>query len=136
MRLRHEVMLFAVGGGIGFIVDAGIVQMLVTFAHVNPYFGRIISFLVAATVTWWWNRSHTFAARHSGRSVLTEWLHWMALMGGGAAVNYGTFAICLLAIPSWHKWPVLAVAVGSAFAAGVNFVSARTLLFRRSKTHS
>jgi putative flippase GtrA len=136
MRLRHEVMLFAVGGGIGFVVDAGIVQMLVSFVHFNPYAGRVISFLVAATVTWWWNRSHTFAARHSGHSLLTEWLHWMALMSGGAAVNYAAFVACLLAIPSWHKWPVLAVAVGSAIAAAVNFVSARTLLFRRTKTRS
>jgi putative flippase GtrA len=136
MRLRHEVMLFAVGGGIGFVVDAGIVQMLVSFVHFNPYAGRVISFLVAATVTWWWNRSHTFAARHSGHSLLTEWLHWMALMSGGAAVNYAAFVACLLAFPSWHKWPVLAVAVGSAIAAAVNFVSARTLLFRRTKTRS
>lgn len=134
MKLSHEVMLFAVGGVIGFVVDAGIVQMLVSFAHFNPYTGRVISFLAAATVTWWWNRSQTFAARQSGRSLLTEWLHWMALMGGGAAVNYGAYAACLIAFPGWHKWPVLAVAVGSFFAAFVNFVSARTLLFRRAKT--
>ncbi|MBE1161226.1 GtrA family protein [Dyella acidiphila] len=136
MRLKHEVMLFAVGGAIGFIVDAGIVQLLVTFAHVNPYAGRVVSFLIAATVTWWWNRSHTFATRQSGRSLGAEWLHWMALMGGGAAVNYGAYAACLFEFPAWHKWPVLAVAVGSFFAAFVNFVSARTLLFRRAKTHS
>ena len=129
-------MLFAVGGAIGFIVDAGIVQLLVSFAHFNPYYGRVISFLVAATVTWWWNRSHTFSARDSGRSLVAEWLHWMALMGGGAAVNYGAYVICLFEFPSWHKWPVLAVAVGSFFAAFVNFVSARMLLFRRAKSHS
>jgi putative flippase GtrA len=136
MRLRQEVMLFAVGGLIGFVVDAGIVQLLVSFAHFNPYVGRVISFLVAATVTWWWNRSHTFAARQSGRSLATEWLHWMALMSGGLAVNYGAFALCLQLFPSWYRWPALAVAVGSVFAAVVNFVSARTLLFRRAKTRS
>ena len=136
MRLRHEAMLFAVGGAIGFVVDAGIVQALVTFAHFNPYAGRVISFLAAATVTWWWNRSQTFAARRSGRSLGVEWLHWMALMSGGAAVNYAAYVVCLLAFPSWHKWPIFAVGVGSLFAAVVNFVSARTLLFRRAKTGS
>jgi putative flippase GtrA len=134
MKLRQEVMLFAVGGLIGFVVDAGVVQLLVSFAHFNPYTGRVISFLLAATVTWWWNRNRTFAARHSGRPLLAEWLHWMALMGGGAAVNYGAFVLCLMEFPSWHRWPALAVAVGSVFAAVVNFVSARTLLFRRAKT--
>lgn len=136
MRLRHEVLLFAIGGAIGFIVDAGIVQTLVTFAHFNPYAGRVISFLAAATVTWWWNRSRTFAARHSGRSLAMEWLHWMALMSGGAAVNYAAYVACLMAFPGWHKWPALAVGVGSVFAAFVNFVTARTLLFRRAKTGS
>jgi putative flippase GtrA len=136
MKLRHEVLLFAIGGGIGFVVDAGIVQALVTFAHFNPYAGRVISFLAAATVTWWWNRSQTFAARQSGRSLWTEWLHWMALMSGGAAINYAAYVACLIAFPSWHKWPVLAVGVGSFFAAFVNFITARTLLFRRAKTNS
>jgi putative flippase GtrA len=132
MKLRHEVMLFAVGGIIGFVVEAANLQMLVSFAHFNPYVGRVISFLAAATATWWWNRSQTFAARQSGRSLVTEWLHWMALMSGGAAINYAAYVICLIEFPSWHKWPVLAVGVGSVFAAFVNFVSARTLLFRRA----
>ncbi|WP_233843019.1 GtrA family protein [Dyella sp. 2HG41-7] len=136
MKLRREVMLFAIGGLLGFVVDAGVVQTLVTFAHVNPYIGRVISFLLAATVTWWWNRSQTFAARQSGRSLTVEWLHWMALMSGGAAINYGAYVACLMAFPSWHRWPALAVGVGSFFAAFVNFVSARTLLFRRAKTGS
>lgn len=136
MKLNHELALFAVGGLIGFVVDAGVVTLLVRFAHFSPYVGRVISFLLAATVTWWWNRSHTFAARQSGRSLTTEWLHWMALMSGGALVNYGAYVVCLIEFPSWHQWPALAVAVGSVFAAFVNFVSARTLLFRRAKTRS
>jgi putative flippase GtrA len=134
MKLNHEFVLFAIGGVIGFVVDAGVVQLLTTFAHVNPYVGKVISFVLAATATWWWNRSHTFAARQSGQPLLTEWLHWMVLMSGGGAVNYGTFWLCLKAFPSWHQWPALGAAVGSICAALVNFVSARTLLFRRSKT--
>ncbi|GAB2570640.1 hypothetical protein GCM10027066_12470 [Dyella jejuensis] len=129
-------MLFAVGGLIGFVIDAGIVQLLVSFVHFNPYAGRVISFLLAATATWWWNRSRTFAARQSGHSLPAEWLHWMALMSGGAIVNYAAFVVCLMEFPSLHRWPALAVGVGSLFAALVNFASARTLLFRRAKSRS
>lgn len=136
MKLNHEFALFAIGGLIGFVVDAGVVTLLVRLGHVNPYVGRVISFLLAATVTWWWNRSHTFAARQSGQPLFREWLHWMALMSGGAAVNYAVYVACLIEFPGWHQWPALAVAAGSIFAALVNFVSARTLLFRRSKTHT
>jgi putative flippase GtrA len=134
MKLRHEFMLFAIGGLIGLVVAAGVVQLLVSFAHVNPYIGWVISFLLAATATWWWNRNHTFATAQSGRSLLAEWLHWIVLMSGGAAVNYAVYWLCLHELPSWQKWPALASAVGSVFAALVNFVSARTLLFRRAKT--
>jgi putative flippase GtrA len=135
MRLHREFMLFAVGGVIGLIVAAGVVQLLVSFAHANPYVSWPISFLLAATATWWWNRTHTFAAAQSGRSLPAEWLHWIALMSGGAAVNYAVYWLCLHELPSWQRWPALASVVGSVVAALVNFVSARTLLFRRSKTH-
>jgi putative flippase GtrA len=135
MKLGHEFTLFAVGGLLGLVVDAGTVQTLVSFAHFNPYISKVISFFPAATVTWWWNRSHTFAARQSGRSLAMEWLHWLVLMSGGAAVNYLTYWGCLKTFSSLARWPGLASCIGSIVAASFNFVGARVLLFRRSKTH-
>lgn len=134
MKLRDEVVLFAVGGLIGLVVDAGIVQLLVGLLHWNPYAARVLSFLTAATVTWWWNSRRTFRHRQSGRSAWAEWLHWMALMSGGAVVNYAVYAACLMLFPDWRRWPAAAVAVGSVVAAGVNFLSARLMLFKRPKT--
>jgi putative flippase GtrA len=134
MTLRDELALFAVGGLIGLLVDAGIVQALVGLLHWNPYAARVLSFLAAATATWWWNRRRTFRHRRSGRPAFAEWLHWMGLMSGGALVNYAVYAACLAAFPESRRWPAAAVAAGSAVAAGVNFLSARLTLFRRSKT--
>lgn len=134
MRLRREIALFAVGGLIGLAVDAGIVQALVSGLHGNPYAARVVSFLAAATATWWWNRQRTFRHRRSDRSLAAEWLHWMALMSGGAAVNYAVYAACLLLFPSLRRWPAAAVAAGSVAAAGVNFLGARLLLFKRAKS--
>lgn len=130
MRLRREIALFAAGGAIGFVVDAGMVQALVSLAGWNPYLARVLSFCGAASVTWWWNRRHTFAHRRSGRSARSEWLHWIGLMGLGALVNYGIYAVALLEFSLARRWPVLAVAAGSAVAAAVNFAVARTALFR------
>ena len=134
MRLRREVMLFAIGGLLGMVVDAGTLQALVSFAHINPYIGKVLSFLPAATVTWLWNRSQTFAARQSGRSLAVEWLHWTALMSGGAAVNYLVFWGCLKTFPALYQWPGIASCAGSIVAAFVNFAGARMLVFRRAKT--
>ena len=133
MKLGREFALFAVGGAIGFVVDAGILQVLVSFCHADPYIAQVFAFLVAATATWWWNRSQTFAGRPSGRSLLGEWLHWMALMSVGAVVNYAAYAGSLLLFPSWHRWPVLAVAVGSVVSAAVNYGGARMMLFKNAK---
>jgi len=133
MRLSREVGLFAVGGVLGLIVDAGTVQALVAWDHWNPYWARVLSFLLAATVTWAWNRRHTFAHRASGRSAAAEWLHWLALMGVGALVNYAVYAALLLSSAFLLRWPALAAAAGSAVAALVNFSTARGVLFRRPK---
>ena len=127
------MMLFAVGGVLGLLVDAGTVQALVAWGRWNPYLARVLSFLLAATVTWAWNRRYTFAERGSGRSAAAEWLHWLALMGVGACVNYAIYAALLVAFEPLHRWPALAAAAGSAVAALVNFATARGVLFRAPK---
>jgi putative flippase GtrA len=133
-HLRREVALFAVGGVLGLIVDAGIAQSLVGLAGWNVYTARVVSFLSAATVTWWWNRTHTFAHRYSGRGNGAEWLHWMGLMALGAVVNNGVYVLAFKLFPALHAWPAVAVAAGSAAGSVANFLLARTVLYRAAKT--
>ena len=133
MRLRREAGLFAIGGTLGLLVDAGTVQALVAWGGWNAYLARVLSFLLAATVTWAWNRRRTFADRASGHSTATEWLRWLGLMGVGACVNYAVYATLLVSFEPLHRWPALAAAAGSAVAALVNFSTARGVLFRGSK---
>lgn len=135
MSLRREGLLFAVGGVLGFVIDAAVVQALVSGVDANPYVARVPSFLLAASFTWWWNRRLTFAHRGSlgaGR----EWLRWMALMTVGALINYGVYAALVAASSSVRAWPWLGVAAGSAVAALVNFSAARGLIFRRRKNNA
>lgn len=134
MKLGREIALFAVGGLIGLVVDAGVVQALVSLAGWNPYAARAVSFLLAATSTWWWNRSHTFAGRSSGRKAHAEWIQWIGLMGVGALVNNSIYVTLLLTVPALHRWPAIATAAGSVVAALVNFSAARAVLFRKSGT--
>lgn len=133
MKLRREIFLFAVGGVLGLVIDGGIVQLLVGVVGWNAYLARIPSFLVAATFTWWWSRHYTFAHRRSDRSAHAEWLHWMALMSLGAAVNYGTYALLLMNFSMFHQWPAVGAAIGSVVAAFVNFSAARSVLFKGPK---
>jgi putative flippase GtrA len=133
VKLSREVTLFAVGGVFGLLIDASVVQLLVAMAGWNPYLARVLSFLLAATFTWWWNRRYTFATRRSDRAAHAEWLHWVGLMSLGALINYGIYALLLFHFVVLHRWPAVAAAAGSAVAAVVNFSTARGMLFKRPK---
>lgn len=135
MRLRHQVALFAVGGVLGFAIDAGIVEALVKVADWDPYLARLLSFVAAASATWWWNRNVTFAHRRRHRTA-SEWLRWMAVMSTGAALNYGLYALLLALLPLVRAWPVLGVAAGSLAAAAVNFTTARAVVFNGRESAS
>lgn len=129
MALRKEILLFAISGVIGFVVDAGIVQWLVREFAFNPYGARVISFLAAATTTWAFNRRYTFSGRSNG-SKRRQLLRYLIAMAFGFALNYGAYAICLALWPLVHEWPAIGVAVGSAAGAVVNFLSSKYWIFR------
>lgn len=125
----RRVGLFFVGGLIGFVVDAGIVQALVSFFDVDPYLGRLISFSCAATSTWLWNRHTTFADIRGMHRWHVEWARWMTAMTGGALVNYGIYALAVYEFATVRAWPALGVAMGSVVAALVNYTSAQRWVF-------
>lgn len=130
MSLRRQVAWFAVGGLLGFIVDAAIVHALIRWAGWGPYAARVVSFLAAASVTWVWNRTFTFAHRRRHRAG-AEWTRWLLVMSGGAVLNYTIYALLVACVDRVHHWPVLGVAAGSAVAALFNFHAARTAVFNK-----
>ena len=125
----RRIGLFFIGGLIGFVVDAGIVQALVSLVHMDPYLGRVISFSCAATVTWIWNRHTTFADARGQHRWHVEWGRWMAAMTGGALVNYAVYALAVYESALVRRVPALGVALGSLVAAAFNFTSAQRWVF-------
>lgn len=129
MALHRQLLLFAISGAFGFVVDAGIVQFLVRELGVNPYGARVVSFLAAATTTWGFNRRYTFAG-HSGGSRRRELLRYLIAMACGFALNYGAYAACLLLWPIVREWPAIGVAAGSIAGAALNFLSSKYWIFQ------
>jgi len=129
MALRRQLLMFAISGAIGFVVDAGIVQILVREFAANPYGARVVSFLAAATTTWGFNRRYTFAG-HGGGSRRRELLRYLVAMACGFALNYGAYAACVLFWPLVREWPAIGVAAGSIAGAAVNFLSSKYWIFR------
>ena len=118
-------------GAIGFIIDASVLQIAVQQLGLDPYSGRVLSYLVAATGTWSLNRRFTF-----GRSTSRwheEWIRYVSVNGVGAGVNYAVYAFCVWYDAFFREHLVWAVAAGSAIALVINFTASRYLVFRHSR---
>ena len=101
-RRAAEICRFVIVGGIGFIVDGGILLLLVHAADMSRVWARIPSFLVAVTVTWWLHRVFTFeSARQSGPSA-REWLQFLLANALGNGLNLGIY----WALIGFYAWGV------------------------------
>ena len=129
-----QFLRFCVAGTIGFLVDVAVLYCAVGL--LGWYAARVLSFMVAVTVTWWFNRRFTFVlanARndHAGaRFVLREYFRYVGSMMGGALVNYAAYVLVLKLVPMPYAGAI-GVAAGSIAGLGVNFGAARLLVFRR-----
>ena len=127
-HLPKQLAWFGIGGFIGFVVDAGVVQLLVSEASADPYVGRLFSFLCAATATWVFNRTFTFHKR-GHYTLFGEWARYIAAMTGGFAVNYATYVLVVYFSHFVQAWPAIGVAAGSLPGSLVNFLGARQWVF-------
>jgi putative flippase GtrA len=126
-----QFLRFGIVGGIGFLVDAGLLHLMLKLG-LGYYGGRLVSFLAAATATWILNRSFTFRRESPpARHPAGEWLAYLGLMVIGGVVNYGTYALALELAEPVRRYPALGVALGSIAGMAINFWSAKTLVFER-----
>jgi putative flippase GtrA len=140
LRTSTRFFRFCVVGGVGFLVDAGVLQLLVSAFGVGLLAGRVFSYLTAATVTWSLHRKFTFGdlvrdvsgRADPKRSSVGEWLRFVVANAVGAAVNYGAYVLCVLNGEVFRTYPALAVAVGSALGLGFNYMTSRRFVFGRA----
>ncbi|MBD8610683.1 GtrA family protein [Frigoribacterium sp. CFBP 13729] len=84
-RLR-ELATFGLVGGIAFVVDVGVYNLLrVTLLDDKPIGAKVISVIVATAVAWLGNRYLTFRADR-GRAVLREAVVFGLVNVGGLAI--------------------------------------------------
>ncbi|MDM0091504.1 MULTISPECIES: GtrA family protein [unclassified Variovorax] len=127
--LASRFLRFGVVGVAGLLVDLAVLHLLAPW--LGWYGARVVSFLAAATSTWWLNRSFTFrngSAPRTGLALGREYLAYLSSMLGGAAINYAVYALTL----HWVQGavaPSLGVALGSCAGLVVNFAAARKFVF-------
>jgi putative flippase GtrA len=123
----HRLSRFVLVGGIGFLVDAGVLALLLTATPLGPLAARIVSIGVALTATWMLNRTVTF--RPSGRGLAREGLRYGGVGVATSLVNYLAYSAILLAVPGTP--PLAALAVASLAAMALSFLGYVRLVFDR-----
>ncbi len=126
---RAPFVRFCLVGTIGFCIDASVLQIVVQYWGVDPYLGRVLSYLVAATATWGLNRRFTFGPG-GAEQWQHQWARYVIVNAVGAGVNYGTYAACVWSFALVRQYLILGVAVGSIAALVFNFTASRRLVFR------
>jgi putative flippase GtrA len=129
MKLARQFLSFGVVGTVGFIVDAGVLTLVLETSSRGLYVGRLISFVSAATVTWALNRRYTFGDAEKSKRF-GQWARFLVVNSGGGLINYATYAVLVSTLAIFHDGPVLAVAIGSLAGLAVNFLFSKLFVFK------
>jgi putative flippase GtrA len=129
---RLSILRFAVIGALGMPVDAGVLWLMTHRVGLDPYSGRVVSWLSAATFTWIGNRYFTFGARRAKGLIpaLGEWLRFLAANAVGGLVNVGLYSTLVRFAPPPANNLYVALVLGVLAGLIFNFTLSKTLVFK------
>jgi putative flippase GtrA len=137
-RLAHEAMKFGVVGGVGYVVDVTLFNVLRYAGNPGvlehkPLTAKAISVAVATIVTYLGNRHWTWSHRERS-GVRREMTLFFLLNGVGLLISVGCLAVShyVLDLRSPLADNVSANVVGLALAMCFRFWSYRTFVFKAS----
>ena len=119
---------FGLVGALGFVVDAGVMQALVSLAVWGPVEARAVSIPVAVLATWALNRTFTFRDRDV--PALRSLARYIAVSAAGAAVNFVVYTALVLSSHAMAAVPMAPLAIASIVALIVNFLGSKHFAFR------
>lgn len=129
MRAHKELIYFGVAGVIGYLVDVTIT--IVSQPLLGAYFGRVPAFIAAATATWLFNRTLTFAAKNKvHESLFHEYFRYLGLMVFGLIVNYAVYALSITFLGRHNYAIFISVALGSLAGMSVNYLNSKRFLYK------
>jgi len=128
---QRQFLTFSFVGGIGFVVDAGILSILKRGFGVDARIAGFVSmFVFAMTVTWYLNRRLTFKGQY--QSPLKQYLRFALVNSAGNAANYTVYFLLVQNVDLFSQIPELAKVVGTAVGLMFNFTGSKFLVFRRT----
>ncbi len=132
-QLAIQFLRFCAVGSVGFLIDGGLLWLLVSHG-MHPLYARMLSFPIAVAATWSLNGNWTFrrpaqasAARQFNLYFITQLL--------GLACNFSLYIVALWILGTDRMSILLAFAIGSFVALFWNFASARYVLYLRNHSY-
>lgn len=110
---------FSIVGGIGFVVDAGILVILVHIFGLDAIKARTVSFVAAVWVTWRLNAKVTFKDLRNDSTP--KFYRYLMVSILGLGLNFGTYTALIAMSVLMARYPVIAVAWSSLLAALFNY---------------
>jgi putative flippase GtrA len=129
LAIGRQFIRFAIVGTLGFVVDASVLYLCLHRTGLGLYGGRLVSYFVAATTTWYFNRKFTFTGSDDSAPT-RQWMRFVVTNGFGGLINYGTYSFV---VSYWGAIPMallIGVAAGSITGLGFNFTAARLFVFK------
>jgi putative flippase GtrA len=115
-------------GASGFVVDLLTYFTLQSLLGIHFLWARALSYWVAASWNWLFNRIFTFAHRYKKRR-LKQWSQYVTLSLIGFGLNWGTFYLLTSHSSFFYKYKALALIMGVFVGMFFNFTLARTIVF-------
>jgi putative flippase GtrA len=129
--LNERLLRFVVVGAVGFVVDAGLLVILVSVAGLAPTPARVLSFVIAATVTFSLNQRFTFQV--GGGFSVRVWASYVMTTAIGACINIGIYRTWIAHTDTSPLQLVIGAAVGSIAAMFFNYLASSRWVFRSIK---
>ena len=126
--LLAQIMRFGVVGGVGFVVDGGLLWLFISNG-LDPYLARAMSFPIAVAVKWALNRNWTFRETRDA-SRKGQFRRYFGVQVVGTLSNYCIYSLVISLFGTAGMTVFWAFALGSFIGSFINFCGARFVAFR------
>jgi putative flippase GtrA len=122
-------------GGLGFVIDAGVLTLALRELTSSIYAARALSFGCAVLATWLLNRVFVFDPDRRA-SLVAEYGRYLATQVAGALCNLGVFVALIELMPRLAATPVVPLAIGAVLGALVNYAGSARWVFNARRSDS
>ena len=131
VKIPNQVFYFVIVGGIGFLVDAGLLMSFIVFMNADPVWARLFSFAVAVSVTWYLNGTLTFKGGSfvAGKSLTPQYFRYLSVQIIGAGINFSIFYLLVRHTDGVLAFPLAALSCGALVSMTFTFLLSKYCVF-------